>query len=63
MKERDLGKGKAEVYHLRYENFREGLVLRQKYVDCSSTSDFEEVTFAFVCVDKGSARAEIISIC
>jgi hypothetical protein len=60
--EDDLGKGKAEVYNLRYENFREGLVLHQKYVDRSSTADFEGVTFAFVCVDKGSARAEIFDL-
>ncbi len=49
-------------YRLRYENFREGLVLRQKYVDRSSAADFEGVTFAFVCVDKGSARAEIFDL-
>ena len=62
LEEGDLGKGKAEVYHLRYKNFREGLGLQQKYVDRSSTGDFEEVTFAFVCVDKGSARAEIFDL-
>lgn len=60
--EGDLGKGKAEVYQLRYETFREGLVLHQKYVDGSSTGDFEGVTFAFVCVDKGSARAGIFDL-
>ena len=58
----DLGKGKAEVCRLRYENFREGLVLHRKYVDCSSADDFKGVTFAFVCVDKGSARAEIFDL-
>jgi molybdopterin/thiamine biosynthesis adenylyltransferase len=58
----DLGKGKAEVYNLRYENFREGLVLHQEYVDRSSAGDFDGVTFAFVCVDKGSARAEIFDL-
>jgi hypothetical protein len=62
LSESDLGKDKAEVYHLRYENFREGLVLHQKYVDRSSASDFEGVTFAFVCVDKGSARTEIFDL-
>lgn len=60
--ESDLGKGKAEVYHLRYENFREGLVPHPKYVDRSSVGDFAGVTFAFVCVDKGSARAEIFDL-
>jgi hypothetical protein len=60
--EGDLGKEKAHVYHSRYENFRHGLVLHQKCVDRSSISDFEGVTFAFVCVDKGSARAEIFDL-
>jgi hypothetical protein len=60
--ETDLGKGKAEVCRLRYENFREGLVLRRTYVDRSSADDFTGVTFAFVCVDKGSARSEIFDL-
>jgi hypothetical protein len=60
--ESDLGKGKAEVYHLRYENFREGLILHRRYVDRSSSDDLSGVTFAFVCVDKGSARAEIFDL-
>jgi len=60
--ETDLGKDKAEVCRLRYENFREGLVLHRKYVDRSSADDFQGVTFAFVCVDKGSARAEIFEL-
>jgi uncharacterized protein DUF6791 len=60
--ERDLGKGKSEIYHLRYDNFRDGLILQPKYVDSSSTGDFDGVTFAFVCVDKGSARAEIFDL-
>ncbi|HHL4079299.1 ThiF family adenylyltransferase [Burkholderia sola] len=55
----ELGKSKAEVYADRYGNFRHGLVLQPKMLDCASASDLEGVTFAFVCVDKGSARAEI----
>jgi hypothetical protein len=62
LKEDELGQGKADVYRLRYENFREGLVLHRKYVDRSSAPDFDGVTFAFVCVDKGSARAEIFDL-
>jgi hypothetical protein len=57
-----LGKRKAEACRLRYENFRYGLVVHQKYVDSSSTSDFDGVTFAFVCVDKGSSRAGIFDL-
>jgi hypothetical protein len=60
--ETDLGKTKAEVYQRRYENFRSGLTLSQKHIDATSAADFSGVTFAFVCVDKGSARAEIFDL-
>ncbi len=33
-----------------------------KFIDSSSGADFEGVTFAFVCVDKGSARAGIFDL-
>jgi len=55
----ELGEPKAVVHRARYENFRHGLRLERKYIDVESGPDFEGVTFAFVCVDKGSARAEI----
>jgi hypothetical protein len=58
----DFGKGKAEVYTRRYDNFRTGLALHHKYIDRTSAADLEGVTFAFVCVDKGSARAEIFDL-
>jgi hypothetical protein len=57
--EGELGKPKAHVYHARYEGFRDGLTLESKYIDASSEQDLEGLTFAFVCVDKGSARSEI----
>jgi hypothetical protein len=60
--ENELGKSKSEIYRLRYQNFREGLTIERKYIDRSSTADFNGVTFAFVCVDKGSARAEIFDL-
>lgn len=60
--ENELGKRKAEVYQQRYENFRKGLSLHQKHIDRSSSEDLKGVTFAFVCVDKGSARAEIFDL-
>lgn len=53
---------KAEVYQGRYENFREGLHLHPKYIDKTCAEDLKGVTFAFVCVDKGSARAEIFDL-
>jgi len=55
-------KPKAEVYQARYENLRHGLSLKAKFIDASCGDDFEGVTFAFVCVDKGSSRAGIFDL-
>jgi hypothetical protein len=60
--EAELGKGKAEIYQHRYENFREGLSLHRKYIDRSSAEDMKGVTFAFVCIDKGTARSAIFDL-
>lgn len=62
LQEDELGKGKADVYRLRYENFREGLTIRQMYITEESANELVGVTFAFVCVDKGSARSEIFDL-
>lgn len=62
LESQELGLPKAEIYQRRYENFREGLALQAKYIDRSSSADLAGVTFAFVCVDKGSARAEIFDL-
>lgn len=53
---------KAEVYFHRYENFRHGLSIQPKFIDATSGEDLEDVTFAFVCVDKGSSRAGIFDL-
>lgn len=58
----ELGKSKAEVYADRYDNFRYGVSLQPKMLDTASASDLDGVTFAFVCVDKGSARAEVFQM-
>jgi len=58
----ELGKSKAEVYLKRYENFRHRLTIERKFIDRSSDPDLEGVTFAFVCVDLGSARAAIFDL-
>lgn len=60
--EQELGKSKAEVYQQRYESFREGLQLKEKYIDLESAGELKGVTFAFVCIDKGSARSEIFDL-
>jgi len=53
---------KADVYQSRYENFRHGLFLQKKFIDASCAEDFEGVTFAFVCVDKGPSRSAIFDL-
>jgi molybdopterin/thiamine biosynthesis adenylyltransferase len=58
----ELGKSKAEVLQGRYENFRHGLTLHTTYIDETSTAALDGVTFAFVCVDKGSSRARIFDL-
>lgn len=62
LEESELGKRKAEVYRSRYENFRMGLSLQPKYIDAQSHESLAGVTFAFVCVDKGSSRAGIFDL-
>jgi hypothetical protein len=62
VEETEFGQKKAGVYQKRYDNFRKGLLIETKYIDRSSAKDFDGVTFAFVCVDKGSARAEIFEL-
>jgi hypothetical protein len=58
----ELDTPKAEVYLARYENFRAGLSITRKFIDSSCGDDMNGVTFAFVCVDKGSSRASIFDL-
>jgi len=58
----ELGQKKADVYRGRYESFRNGLHLEATYIDQSSSEALAGVTFAFVCVDKGSARSAIFDL-
>ena len=60
--EAEFGNPKAAVYQARYENFRHGLSMVPKFIDSQSSSQLDGVTFAFVCVDKGSARAGIFDV-
>lgn len=62
IEETEFGKSKAEVYQARYQEFRSGLTINDKYVDLSSGEDLDNVTFAFVCVDNGSARSDIVDL-
>jgi len=58
----EFKKKKAHVYRHRYKNFRSGLSFISKYIDSQSVEEMEGVTFAFVCVDKGSSRSEIFDL-
>lgn len=58
----EFNKPKSEVYQGRYDNLRHGLKLEAKFIDASCGPDFEGVTFAFVCVDKGSSRGGIFDL-
>ena len=62
LEEAELGKSKADVYQGRYSSFRDGVQLVPHYVDSESGDAFKGVTFAFVCVDKGSSRAAIFDL-
>jgi hypothetical protein len=62
LSEDELGLKKAAVYRERYSNFRRDLALYEKYLDASDEGDLEGVTFAFVCVDKGSSRSRIFDL-
>ncbi|WP_392469514.1 ThiF family adenylyltransferase [Sphingobacterium cellulitidis] len=55
----ELDKSKAEVYFNRYKNFREGIKMVPSFIVAGSEAELDGVTFAFVSIDKGSARAEI----
>jgi hypothetical protein len=58
----EFRKPKADVYKARYENFRNGLSVTPKFIDASCEDDMDGVTFAFVCVDKGSSRTGIFDL-
>lgn len=58
----EIGQGKAEVYQGRYDNFRTGLSIQHKLIDANCADDLRGVTFAFVSVDKGTARAGVFEL-
>lgn len=58
----EFGKSKADIYHSRHDNFRHGLTIKHKLIDASSGEELNGVTFAFVCVDKGSSRAQVFDL-
>jgi hypothetical protein len=62
LKSEEFGTKKAEIYQSRYENFRHGLSCKVRHIDQTCEDEIENVTFAFVCVDKGSSRAGIFDL-
>ena len=60
--EDEFGVPKVSVYKNRYVDYRHGIFAHEKFIDSSCGEDLEGVTFAFVCVDKGSSRAEIFDL-
>jgi molybdopterin/thiamine biosynthesis adenylyltransferase len=62
LQDNELGKLKVEVLSSRYENFRHGLKTEPKFIDATSQDELNGVTFAFVCVDKGTSRAGIVEL-
>jgi hypothetical protein len=62
LQEDELGKLKVEVLGSRYENFRYGLKTEPKFIDVNSQDELNGITFAFVCVDKGTSRAGIVDL-
>jgi len=60
--ESEFDMSKADIYQARYDNFRTGLSLETKFIDSSNTDELDGVTFVFVCVDDGAARAEILNL-
>ena len=62
LQKNELGKLKTTIYRSRYSNFRRGLKAIPKFIDETCKKDFANVSFAFVCVDKGASRAGIIDL-
>ncbi len=60
--EDEFRKPKTDVYYSRYDNFRTGIIVEQKFIDHSCGDALDGVTFAFVCVDKGPSRAGIFEV-
>lgn len=58
----ELRQSKADVYLKRYESLRHGLVIKPLFIDETSVEELDGVTFAFVCVDKGSSRKGIFDL-
>lgn len=62
LEEKELGTSKVEVYFNRYDGFRHGMKAHKIHLGSDTATDLAGVTFAFVSIDKGSARSEIFDV-
>ncbi len=62
LERKELDKKKVSVYEERYREFRRGVKGYPVKVYSDTAEGFEGVTFAFVCVDDGPARAGIVEL-
>jgi tRNA A37 threonylcarbamoyladenosine dehydratase len=61
-RENEFNKPKVEIHKARYDDYRHGVKAQQKFIDTTSAGDFDGVTFAFACVDKGSSRSGVFDL-
>jgi hypothetical protein len=57
-----FGHPKTEVARHKYQDFRHRLRVHKKRVEAGDEPLFDGITFAFVCIDDGEARAQIIDM-
>jgi hypothetical protein len=58
----DFTKSKVDLYVERYSTFRMDIIGEKARIGRSNPSAVSECDFVFVCVDKGSSRAEVVSL-
>lgn len=54
-----FGQPKSEIFKTKYDSFRHHIAFHTKRVEAGDEALFEGITFAFVCIDDGEARAVI----
>lgn len=57
-----FGQPKTAFYQQKYEEFRHRLRFHQKRVGSEDRTLFDSISFAFICIDDGEARAEICAL-
>ena len=60
--ENDFGRMKTDLFSERYSGFRKRVISHPWYVGKDAPENLGDCDFVFVCVDRGSARKEIIEL-